>query len=258
MVPIMAFVLAMAIYSGRRVTATGTYRRFPIAGTALTAVALYLFTLIGVSTPFWQAAIYMAVLGTGLGLTMQILMLAAQNSVPYRELGVATSMSMFSRSIGGSLGVAVFGTIFNNQLGTNLPKQVQQIPKSELTAPVTSALAKLHGPAVTENPAGLKHLPPVVHSAVQVAFSDSLHTVFLVGVPFALLAVLLTLRLREVPLRDATSPPPTPAPGGGELGEAFGMAGTADRPELDGKHESLAPEATSPEGATRGSRATTR
>jgi hypothetical protein len=110
MVPIMAFVLAMAIYSGRRVTATGTYRRFPIAGTLLIALALYLFSHIGLSTPFWQTAIYMALLGTGLGLTMQVLLLAAQNSVPYRELGVATATATFSRSIGGSLGVAVFGT----------------------------------------------------------------------------------------------------------------------------------------------------
>jgi EmrB/QacA subfamily drug resistance transporter len=231
MVPIMAFVLVMAIFSGRRVTATGTYRRFPIAGTALTAVALYLFSHIGVTTPFWKTAIYMAVLGTGLGLTMQILMLAAQNSVPYRELGVATSMAMFSRSIGGSLGVAVFGTIFNNRLGTNLPKQIHRIPASELTPSVKAGIGKLHGASVTANPAALKHLPPVVRHAVQVAFSDSLHTVFLVGVPFALLAVVLTLLLREVPLRGATGPgageppaaPTEPTGPVDDLGATLGM-----------------------------------
>ena len=97
----MAFVLAMAIYSGRRITATGTYRRFPIAGTALTRSRSCCSPPSACDTPFWQTAIYMAVLGTGLGLTMQILMLAAQNSVPYSELGVATSIATFSRSIGG-------------------------------------------------------------------------------------------------------------------------------------------------------------
>ena len=78
----------MAIYSGRRISATGTYRRFPIVGTALIATALFLLSHIGVDTPFWESAIYMALLGAGLGLTMQVLLIAAQNSVAYSELGV--------------------------------------------------------------------------------------------------------------------------------------------------------------------------
>jgi EmrB/QacA subfamily drug resistance transporter len=221
LVPIMAFVLIMAIYSGRRITATGTYRRFPIVGTALTAVALYLLSHLGVSTPFWETAIFMAVLGAGLGLTMQVLLLAAQNSVPYSELGVATSIATFSRSIGGSIGVAVFGTVFNNRLAVNLPKHVP-----------AAALAKLHGSSVTANPTAVSHLPAAIRSGLRLAFSDSLHVVYLSAVPFAILAFLLALRLREVPLRTAMGPTPgqRQSSQGEELGEAFGMSAAPDVP----------------------------
>jgi EmrB/QacA subfamily drug resistance transporter len=227
LIPIMAFVLVMAVYSGRRISATGTYRRFPIVGTALTAIALYLLSHLGVTTPFWQTAIYMAVLGAGLGLTMQVLLLAAQNSVPYSQLGVATSIATFSRSIGGSIGVAVFGTVFNNRLAANLPKYVP-----------AGALAKLHGAAVTANPTVVKHLPPAVRSGLRIAFSNSLHVVYLAAVPFAVVAFLLALRLREVPLRTSMGPATVePVAGEGtELGEAFGMAPAA---KIAGSHEAL-------------------
>jgi EmrB/QacA subfamily drug resistance transporter len=247
LIPIMAFVLVTAILSGRRISATGTYRRFPIAGTALVALALFLLSHLGVHTPFWQTAIFMAVLGAGLGLTMQTLLLAAQNSVAYRELGVATATATFSRSIGGSIGVAVFGTIFNSRLATNLPKQVRLIPPRELTTPVRNALSNLHGTSVTANPAALKHQPAVVRDVVRFAFSDSLHVVFLAAVPFAVLAFVLALMLREVPLRTSMAPANAGQPAaseGKELGEALGMA---PAPDLDGEitaeHESLAPDA---------------
>jgi EmrB/QacA subfamily drug resistance transporter len=237
MVPIMAFVLVMAVYSGRRISATGTYRRFPIAGTALIVVSLFMLSHLGVSTPFWQTAIYMAVLGTGLGLTMQVLLLAAQNSVPYPELGVATSTATFSRSIGGSLGVAVFGTIFNSRLAANLPKHVP-----------AAALAHLHGASVTANPAAVKRLPPPVRDGLRLAFSDSLHVVFLAAVPFAILAFCLALLLRELPLRSSMGPNAGAGSEGTELAESFGMA-----PPNDGGHESLSPQAVGPGGTSSGS-----
>jgi EmrB/QacA subfamily drug resistance transporter len=245
LIPIMTFVLVMAILSGRRISATGTYRRFPIAGTALVTLSLLLLSRLDVTTPFWQTAIFMAVLGAGLGLTMQTLLLAAQNSVPYRQLGVATATATFSRSIGGSIGVAVFGTIFNSRLKINLPKQIQQIPRHDLTPSVVTALKKLHGSAVTANPAALKHQPAVVRNVVRFAFSDSLHVVFLAAVPFAVIAFGLALLLREVPLRTSMGPASTGQPEaseGKELGEALGMA---PAPDIETEHESLSPEAVS-------------
>jgi len=221
MAPIMAFVLIMAIYSGRRITSTGRYRRFPIRGTALMVVAMALFALLGVHTPYWHLALYMAVLGIGMGLTMQPLLLAAQNSVDYSELGVATSLAAFSRSIGGSIGVALFGAVFNNRLAHNMPLQIAKIPHSELTPAVQKGIDSLHGSTVSSNPSALAHLPGPLHTAVQYAFSNSLHTVYVVAVPIAVVAFLLALRLKEVPLRTGQLPPAMAE--GAELGEALGM-----------------------------------
>jgi hypothetical protein len=205
------------------------------------ATALYLLSHIGVSTPFWETAIYMAVLGAGLGLTMQVLLIAAQNSVSYSELGVATSLATFSRSIGGSIGVAVFGTIFNSRLSLNLVKHVP-----------AQALAKLHGTSVAANPAAVKHLPPAVRSGLQVAFSESLHVVFLAAVPFAFLAFLLALMLREVPLRTSMAPAagePEPHEGT-RMGESLGMSPPQQKSET--AHESLATDSVSPGPTGRG------
>jgi EmrB/QacA subfamily drug resistance transporter len=193
LLPIMVTLLICSIGSGRRISATGRYRRFPIVGTALIALSLYLFSFIGVTTSYWIGAIYMALLGAGLGLTMQVLVLAVQNSVQYSDLGAATSLATFARSIGGSIGVAVFGTVFNNRLAANLPKHIPH-----------SALAALHGTNVAANPAQVKALPTLVRDGLRVAFSDSLHVVFLSAVPFALIAFALTWFLREVPLRATT------------------------------------------------------
>jgi EmrB/QacA subfamily drug resistance transporter len=227
MAPMMAFVLVMAIYAGRRITATGRYRRFPIAGTALVAVSLYLFSHLGASTPFLLDAFYMAVLGTGLGMTMQVLVLAAQNAVDYNELGVATSLAAFSRSIGGSLGVAVFGTVFNNRLTADLTSQVAKIPVSVKSNPaVAHALSKMHGATVTANPAAVKAFPGPVRAAIQSGFSDALHVVFLASIPVAVLAFLGSWRLKEIPLRASMGPPSAPngeTSEGAELGEALGM-----------------------------------
>jgi hypothetical protein len=133
----------------------------------------------------------MLVLGAGIGLVMQVLVVAVQNAVPRSQLGTATSCSTFFRSIGGSFGVAVFGAIFNNRLAANLPKYLPP-----------SALRAVHGSNVTASPAQLDALPPAIHHGYVLAFSDSLHTVFLIGAPVALIAFVLTWFLKDLPLRD--------------------------------------------------------
>jgi EmrB/QacA subfamily drug resistance transporter len=106
--PLMAGVLITSITSGAIISKTGRYKPFPIAGTAVAALALLLLSRLGVSTPMWITALYMLVLGLGLGMVMQVLVLAAQNAVPYELLGVATSGSTLFRQIGGSIGVSIF------------------------------------------------------------------------------------------------------------------------------------------------------
>jgi len=188
MVPIMAMVLTMSIWSGRRISATGRYRRFPIAGTIIMTIGIFLLSRLTAGTPYWQTAIYMAIVGAGMGLTMQVMILAVQNSVEYKELGTATSAVTFFRSIGGSVGVAIFGTIFANRLAASLPHALQ-----------ANASAASH-----LTPAQLHALPASVQAGFTHAFAHSLHLVFLSAVPFAAVGIVLALMLREVPLRATT------------------------------------------------------
>ena len=116
LVPLMAGLLVSSIGSGQLISRTGRYKAFPIAGTAISAVGLLLLTRLDATTSTSVAALYMLVLGFGLGLVMQVLVLAVQNAVPYEELGVATSSATLFRSTGGSLGTAVLGAIFTNRL----------------------------------------------------------------------------------------------------------------------------------------------
>ena len=120
MLPLMAGLLTASIISGRAITRIGRYKAFPIAGTAVTTVGLFLLSRLEVDTPPWVASVYMLVVGVGIGLVMQVLVLAVQNDAPARNIGVATSTATFFRSMGGSLGVAIFGAIFASRLANEL------------------------------------------------------------------------------------------------------------------------------------------
>ena len=120
LVPLMAGLLLTSITSGILISRWGRYKVFPILGTALMTVGMYLLSMLGVSTGTLASSVYMFVLGAGIGLVMQVLIIAVQNVVPYEDLGAATSGATFFRSIGGSFGTAVFGAIFSAQLGGNL------------------------------------------------------------------------------------------------------------------------------------------
>ena len=191
LLPIMVFVLSMSIWSGRRISNRGRYRVYPIVGTLLLSLGLYLLSFIGISTNYWVIALYMALVGAGLGLTMQVLVLSVQNSVPYKDLGVATSAATFFRSIGGSIGVAVFGEIFANRLAASLPATMR-----------AAGQASVH--LTPKQLDGLKSVHPLAYGQYLHAFSHALHVVFLASVPFALVGFVLALLLKEVPLRRTT------------------------------------------------------
>ena len=120
MLPLMAGLLVAAILSGRAISRIGRYKAFPIAGTAVLVVGMYLLSLLGVHTPSWVASTYMVVVGVGLGLVMQVLVLVVQNDARPQEIGVATSSATFFRSVGGAFGVAIFGAIFASRLSHRL------------------------------------------------------------------------------------------------------------------------------------------
>jgi EmrB/QacA subfamily drug resistance transporter len=192
--PMMGGLLVTSILSGQLISRFGRYRPFPIAGTALTAVGLGLLSRLDLGTSIWTVGLYMLVVGLGLGMVMQVLVLAAQNAVPYEYLGVATSSSTMFRQIGGSVGVSIFGAIFANQLAHHLA--------GKLPAGVA--------PPKTASPEVVKHLPPPVRHAYIEAVTLSLHPLFLTAAAITVLAFVLTWFLREIPLRASAR---TPEPG---------------------------------------------
>jgi EmrB/QacA subfamily drug resistance transporter len=183
--PMMAGVLVTSIASGRIISRIGYYRPFPIVGTAITTFGLGLLATLGMATSIWTACLYMIVLGLGLGMVMQVLVLAVQNAVDYRYLGVATSGTTLFRSIGGSVGVSLFGAIFT----------------ATLTAGLVDALPAGMAPPVATAPAAIQALPSAMRSLYLEAFTAALHPVFLYAAAVAALGFALTWFLKDVPLR---------------------------------------------------------
>ena len=195
--PLMGGLLVTYIVSGNLISKYGRYRIFPIVGTALTAVGMFLLSRLTVDTSTWTVAIYMIVVGLGLGMVMQVLVLAAQNSVEHRLLGVATSASTLFRQIGGSIGVALFGAIFANRLAQEL---AQRLPGG---AHISTAAT----------PAIVRHLPAAIHGPYVAAFAAALQPVFLAAAFISVAAFALTWLLRDVPLRHTSGAEPEGAVG---------------------------------------------
>ncbi|MFD6445049.1 DHA2 family efflux MFS transporter permease subunit [Promicromonospora sp. NPDC060204] len=193
MTPMMLGLLITSIGSGQLISRTGRYKVYPIVGTAITAVGLYLLSLMDQTTTTLQAGLSMFVFGAGLGMVTQVLVIAVQNAVSYRDLGTATSGTTYFRTIGSSVGVAVFGTIFANRLA------------AEAATSVPDAAQGVCGPAaLTASTQALAQCPPDVQTWFLDAYTQALHIVFLGAVPVAALAFLLTWLLPEVELRTAT------------------------------------------------------
>jgi EmrB/QacA subfamily drug resistance transporter len=189
--PMMLGVLVTSTASGFLISRYGSYRRFPRAGTALAAVALLLLSTLDPETSTWVAGLYMLLLGLGLGLVMQVLVLAAQNAVDYRFLGVATSGATLFRQVGGSIGVAVFGAIFTNRLPQELAHRLP--PGSGVPTDTT--------------PAAIEQLPAAISAAYAAAVAAALHPVFQTAAAVMVVAFALSWRLRDVPLRETTQAP---------------------------------------------------
>jgi EmrB/QacA subfamily drug resistance transporter len=185
--PMMAGLLFTSILGGQIISRTGKYRAFPIAGTAVATVGMALLVRLNVGTTTLETSLYVLVIGAGLGMVMQVLVLAVQNAVEPRVMGVATSGSIMFRQIGGSVGIAAFGAIFSNQLTKSIARSGVRGPKS-----------------VT--PSAVKGLSPHAHSLYVHAFATALHPVFLVAAVISGLSFLLTWLLKEVPLRKTTEP----------------------------------------------------
>jgi len=213
MVPLMAGTLVTSIIAGQLVSRTGKYKLFPIVGTIIVTLSLFLISRMTGETSTLAASLYMLLLGLGLGFVMQVLIIAVQNAVDYRDLGVATSNAILFRFIGGSLGTALLGAVLATQLGANVQRLI----------PGTAALDSI-------SPQALAGLSPALRAAYTEAFVASLSTVFVVAAAISFFGLLVALLLPERPLRE-TIAAAAEADIGGEISQAFPMATDTDSRE---------------------------
>ena len=187
--PLMVGLIVGSVGAGRAISRSGRYKVFPVVGTAVMTLGLFLLSTFDADTSRVVQFAFMAVVGLGIGLVMQVLVLAVQNAVDAKDLGVATSASSFFRSMGGAFGVAIFGSIFNNRLDHYL----------------ADAGPRLTGvdPAVLQSgPGASDHCPSDAQASVIDAFSRALHVTFLAVIPVAAIGFVVVLFLRELPLRE--------------------------------------------------------
>ncbi len=223
LLPMVGGLLITSIASGQLIARTGRYRIFPIIGTAVLVVALFMLSRLDENTSTGLLSLDFFVLGFALGLIIQVLVIAVQNSADFQDLGAATSGVTFFRSIGGSFGVSVFGAIFANRLASELAAALRGV-----SLPRGFSIATAQA-----NPAVLKRLPAVVRDGVLHAYSLALHPVFLWAIPVAVVAFALSWFLPEMPLRATSSF------GVGEgLGEGLGAA-PPERSSVDEVERSL-------------------
>jgi MFS family permease len=190
----MLGIVTTSIFSGKAISRTGKYKKFPIAGTIIMTSGLALMTTLGIDTPYWQIAIFAAMVGMGLGLTMQTMVIALQNSIDFKDLGVATTSNTFFRSLG-----SIFGSILTNRLGHYLVKDFADLSATNPAAVAGFDATKLEG--VTNNTAILADLPPIIQQTVLQSFVNSFNVVFLVAAPVISIGIYCAFKLREVPLR---------------------------------------------------------
>jgi EmrB/QacA subfamily drug resistance transporter len=230
MLPMMAGVIVTSVLSGRAMSRIGRYKWFPVAGSAILLVGMLLFTRLHVATSLWVAFIFMVVIGVGLGLCMQSLVLAVQNAVDLRDLGAGTAAATFFRSLGGSFGVAILGAVLTAQLNTELAKRLPPA-LAQLPPQQAAALPAGGGGLSINEPARILALPAPVRLAIQTAFVDALHPVFLTAALIAIVAVLVTLVMPDRELRGM-GPEPAPA--------KVGPDGQKHRPDLADEDSDLA------------------
>jgi EmrB/QacA subfamily drug resistance transporter len=197
LLPLVVGIFSTSIGGGQIMSRTGRYKWMPITGAIVVGGALLAFSRLAVDTPYWEAALNMFAFGAGLGFTMQVVVTAVQNSVDRRNMGVATSAVAFFRSMGGAIGVALFGAILNTRLKHHL---IEVVP-SNAHAQLGNASQSLRD--VT----AIQALQEPVKTWVLTAFTRSMDDVFLAAVPFMVVALIVAITMREKPLTGRSHGP---------------------------------------------------
>lgn len=212
--PMMIAMIASSITAGQIISRTGRYKLVGLFGLSVMTLGLFLLSGMGADTQYTTVIRNMVVVGVGIGPTMPVFTLAAQNAVGLGQLGVVTSLTQFARSIGSTLGVAVFGSLLTNRFGPAF--QAALPPRVFATVPAEQ-LAQLQNPQVLLNPqaadalrSGLARLGPegaqlfdALLGAIRLALVTSLQDLFLTGAGLAALGTIVVLFLKELPLRKS-------------------------------------------------------
>lgn len=200
--PLVAGLLVASTTSGNIVSRTGVYKPFPVAGSLVLGAGMFLLSRLDEFSGFWTTSLAMVVFGVGVGLTMQVLTIIVQGTAEYRDLGVATSGVTFFRTLGSSFGSAIFGTIYVSVLTPKLAAAIRAAGVSEAQA---------------TNPATVTALPAAQRAPIVHAYAEAVQTVFLYAIPVAILAFVVALFLKQVPLRGLAQP------GATDVGTGFGV-----------------------------------
>jgi EmrB/QacA subfamily drug resistance transporter len=224
--PLMLGMVLSSIASGRLITRWGRYKVFPVAGTAVMAVGYGLLTTMTPDTLVVQVFVYMTVVGVGLGMVMQVIVLAIQNAVEVGDLGTATASAQFFRMTGGTVGLAVFGAVMNNRLVSGLESalgSVEEVP------------AGIDAERLLNDPEVAARLPEQLQGVFANELSAAITLVFALALPAVVLALLAALRLKELPLADRLTPAASPrpaGPGAAQQAETHGDERRGRRPRL--------------------------
>ncbi|MDT4945642.1 MAG: hypothetical protein QOH14_2375, partial [Pseudonocardiales bacterium] len=244
--PMVAGIMGSSLLAGQVTSRTGRYKKFPIIGSALLVLGLALMTQVSADTALWQTDLYMLIFGAGLGMNMQTMVLAMQNAVPPRDMGVATAATTFFRQVGGTLGTAVFLSILFTSAGTHI---ASEYAKAATTPAYQAAVqanpqdaqllkSRLSGAGGLNDTSFLQHIDRQLAHPFLVGFSDAMDLVFAVGACVLVLAFVLALFLKEVPLRTQS---------GLQAAQAARAAAAAEDPDLaDAGGATHEPEAVRP------------
>jgi EmrB/QacA subfamily drug resistance transporter len=214
LIPLMVGIIAASATSGRIMMKTGRYKIFPIIGSFCLLAAMALFYTLQVGSPLWVSSVFMVVMGAGLGLSMQTLVVAVQNAMPPKDMGVVTGASTFFRSMGGTFGTAVFLSILFNSIGGNIEHRLTTLTKTDpagyaaavksLTAVQAQALQSAGGGSSSSlNDSGfISGLPDLIKNVFLNGFADSMHEVFLVAAILMVPTFVLSFFIKEVALRS--------------------------------------------------------
>ncbi|MCW2829705.1 MAG: transporter [Aeromicrobium sp.] len=194
MLPMVAGLFGTSIPSGNWVTKTGRYRPMPIASTIIVVGALALLSTLDADSPYWHVAVGLFVFGAGLGLAMQLLTVIVQNAVDPRHMGIATSTITFFRTLGGTIGASLFGAVLNTRLAHHL---------AETLGPVAG-----RADVDTNDVSAIRSLPEPIRTDVIESFAHALHDVFIAAIPIMLVAFVISLFIKEIPLRARATPAP--------------------------------------------------